>query len=89
MIAALVMGPTCVAQMKNRTSRTAKLVPVFSKERSHRSLRVPTPTVKQGPQKRPARLRDTAMVAKFWEHPPTMVKIKARGSVMRKTIIRP
>jgi len=89
MMAALAMGPICVAQIINRANRTAKLVPVFSKERSQRSFRMPQPTVRQGPQKRPARLRATAMVAKLWEKPPTIVAARARGRVIWKTIFRP
>jgi hypothetical protein len=88
-MAALAMGPICVAQITKMTNRTAKLVPVLSKLISQRSFRMPTPTVRHGPENKAARLRATARVAKFWEQPPTMVKIRERGSVAWKTILLP
>jgi len=79
-MAAETIGPTCVAHIATKQNRTAKPVPDLSFRTSQRSLRIPTPTVKQGPENRPAKKRAKQKMGKVLETAQMSVKVKERGT---------
>jgi len=88
-ILALIIGPASALQTNVTTNRTANIVPIFSRLRSHISLRIPTPTVNEGPEKSPANSRALPRTAWDWENPPTIVKARDKGMEIRYMMRRP
>ena len=80
--AALVMGPTCVAQMMNNMKNTATYVPIRSKLMSKMSFNVPDPTVNHGPANIPARNLVISSENTLSEAPPTQVNNRHSGVVI-------
>jgi len=71
-----------VAQIMAKTNKTAIAVPMSSRLMSKISLRLPDPTVSQGPANTPARNLAKIIEIMFSEEPPTQIKSRQRGVVI-------